>query len=81
MKKRTVIHEYFEARPILLHIRIMERVMKAIEDDPKTSAFHPRIHCAYLDILSEELAPYALTLALAIVELEDAYPEIKRRRS
>jgi hypothetical protein len=31
-----------------------------------------------MDMLNEELAPYALTLALAVVELEDAYPEITR---
>jgi hypothetical protein len=31
-----------------------------------------------MDMLNEQLAPYALTLALAITELEDAYPEIER---
>lgn len=34
------------------------------------------MHCAYMDILSKKLATHALALALAIAELEDAFPEI-----
>ena len=38
--------------------------------------FHADLHSAYMDILNEELGPHALTLALAITELEEAFPEI-----
>ena len=32
-----------------------------------------------MDLLNEELAPSALLLALAVMQLEDAYPAIERR--
>lgn len=70
------VSDYFEARPLLRHVRVMERVMDWADDDPTTRKFHAEMHGAYMDILSEELAPYALTLALAIAELEEAFPEI-----
>ena len=54
----------------------MQRVMKWVDEDPKTREFFADLHCAYMDILNEELAPNALTLALAITELEEAFPEI-----
>lgn len=79
-KKRKLppvpVDDYFEARPLLRHIRVMKRVMDWIDHDPKTRAFYSELHCAYMDILSKELAPHALMFALAITELEDAYPEI-----
>jgi hypothetical protein len=70
------ISDYFEARPLLRHVRVMERVMDWADEDPKTREFHAEMHCAYMDILSEEMASHALTFALAIAELEDAFPEI-----
>jgi hypothetical protein len=79
-KKRELpsvpVDDYFEARPLLRHIRVMERVMDWVDEDPKTRAFYSDLHCAYMAILSEELAPHALMFALAITELENAYPEI-----
>lgn len=79
-KKRQLpsvpIGDYFEARPLLQHVRVMERVMDWADEDQKTRVFHAEMHCAYMDILSKELAPHALTFALAITELEDAFPEI-----
>jgi len=70
------VDDYFEARPLLRHVRVMEQVMAWVDEDPKTRAFLSAMHCAYMDILGRELAPHALTLALAITELEDAVPEI-----
>jgi disulfide oxidoreductase YuzD len=70
------LDDYFEARPLLRHIRVMKMVMDWIDEDPKTRAFYPELHCAYMDILSKELAAHALTLAMAITQLENAYPEI-----
>ena len=70
------VDDYFEARPLLRHIRVMERVMDWMDEDPEKRKFHADLHCAYMDILNEEFAPHALTFALAIAELEDAFPEI-----
>lgn len=70
------IDDYFEARPLLRHVRVMERVMDWADEDPKTREFHAEMHCAYMNILSKELASHALTFALAITELEEAFPEI-----
>lgn len=70
------VDDYFDARPLLRHIRVMERVMEWVDDDPRTRAFFHDLHGAYMDVLSKELAPHALTLALALTQLENAFPEI-----
>ena len=70
------VDDYFKARPLLRHIRVMKLVMDWIDKDPKTRAFFAELHCAYMDILNKELSAHALTFALAITELEDAFPEI-----
>jgi hypothetical protein len=79
-KKRRVpplpVDDYFEARQLLRHIRVMEQVMNWVDEDPMTRKFYSELHCAYMAILSNELAPHALMFALAITELENAYPEI-----
>jgi len=49
---------------------------EVVEGNPELRTHYSGLHCAYMDILNEELAPHALALALAIVQLEDAYPEI-----
>jgi hypothetical protein len=54
----------------------MHDVMEVVDDDPKTRVFHAALFCCYMDILNKELAPYALTFALALAQLEDAFPEI-----
>ena len=70
------VDDYIEARPLLRHVRVMERVMEWVDDDPRTRVFFHDLHGAYRDILAEEFAPHALTFALALAELENAYPEI-----
>jgi hypothetical protein len=70
------VDDYFEARPLLRHIRVMEQVMDWVDEDPMTRKFYSKLHCAYMDVLNKEFAPHALTLALAIAELENAFPEI-----
>lgn len=70
------LDDYLEARPLLRHVRVMERVMDWVDEDPKTREFYSEMHCAYMDVLAAEFAPHALMLALAITELENAYPEI-----
>jgi hypothetical protein len=70
------LDDYLEARPLLRHVRVMHRVMEWVDDDPGRRKFHADMFCAYMDILAEEFAPHALMLALAITQLENAYPEI-----
>ena len=67
---------YDDVRPLLRHIRIMHRFFDEVVDEEPYRKFHPELYGAFIDILTQELAPHALTLALAITELEDAFPEI-----
>jgi hypothetical protein len=48
-----------------------------IDENPEYRKYFAELYGAYVDILNEELAPHALTLALALTELEDAYPAIR----
>lgn len=75
-RERAPLDDYIEAQPLLRHVHVMRRVMEWVDRDPETRRFYPELHCAYMDILAEEFAPHALMLALALTELEDAYPEI-----
>lgn len=43
---------------------------------PGLAPFYDELRVGYMEILNEELSSYALDLALAIMELEGAYPEI-----
>lgn len=78
MKRKVPVDSYLEARPLLRHIRIMERVMEAVDDNPEIRRFHTELHGAFLDILQEEFAPHALTFALALAEIEDAMPSVTK---
>jgi hypothetical protein len=78
-RRNTPLDEYIEAQPVLLHVRIMERFFdEVVDEDPVLRRHYSDLHVAYMDILNEELAPYALMLALALVQLQDRYPEIER---
>jgi hypothetical protein len=69
---------YVDVQPLLRHIRIMWRFFEeVINENPEYRKHFSELHGAYMDILNEELAPDALTLALALTELEDAYPVIR----
>ena len=70
------LDEYAAVQPLLRHVRIMERVMAFVDRNPQMRTFHAELHREYMDILQKEFAPHALMLALAITELEDAFPEI-----
>jgi predicted nuclease with TOPRIM domain len=71
------VDQYTEVRPLLRHIRIMRRFLdEVVDENPELRKHYSELHGAYMDILNEELAPHALTFALAVTELEDAYPEI-----
>jgi hypothetical protein len=77
-KPLSPLDEYIEVQPALHMVRIMNRFFGEVVDEPPFRQYHAELHVAYMEILNEELAPYALNLALAITELEDAYPDIGR---
>jgi hypothetical protein len=79
IKPPPPLADYIEVQPALHMVRIMRRFFGEVVDCETFRPFLPELHVAYMEILNEELAPYALSLALAITELEDAYPEIERR--
>ncbi len=74
--KPKPLDDFVAARPLLQHIRITQRFFDEVVDEVPYRQFLPELHGAFMRILNEELAPHALTLALAITELEDAFPEI-----
>jgi hypothetical protein len=78
-QKLAPLDEYVEAQPALHMVRIMNRFeAEVLRVMPGVGPFYAELHVAYMEILNEELSSYALNLALAITELEDAYPEIGR---
>ena len=73
------LDEYVEVQPLLRHIRIMNRFFtEVIDEHPTWRPHYADLHVAYMAILQEEPAPHALSLALALTELEDAFPSIRR---
>jgi hypothetical protein len=77
-KPLSPLDEYIDVQPALHMVRIMNRFFAEVVDEPPFRQYLSDLHVAYMEILNEELAPYALDLALAITELEDAYPMIDR---
>jgi hypothetical protein len=77
-KRGTPVAQYTEVRSLLRHVRVMDRVMEWVDNDPDARKFHRQIYGAFMDILQEEFAAHAITFAIAICELEDAFPEIAR---
>lgn len=76
---RAVLDEYLEAIPLLVPIRLMNRFFHEVVDEiPECRSHYSAMYGGFMDILNEELAPHAVTLALAIVELENAFPAIKQ---
>jgi hypothetical protein len=77
-KPLSPLDEYIEVQPLLRQIRVMQRFLDEVVDAEPYRQFHPDLHQEFMRILNEEFAPHALVLALAVTELEDAYPEIDR---
>lgn len=73
------LDDYIEVQPALHMVRIMNRFFGEVVDELPFRQYLPELHVAYMKIMNQELASYALNLALAITELEDAYPEIERK--
>lgn len=61
---------------VLARVRFMRRYFhEVVDQDPVAREIHAQLHCAYMDMLQEDLAPYALDLAMALIELEDEVAE------
>lgn len=76
-ERRPALDQYIEVKPLLRHVRIMRRFFdEVIDGSPEYRKHYPELHVAYMKILNEELAAHALTLALAIVQLEEVCPAI-----
>lgn len=72
--------DYEEVQPLLRHVRIMNRFFRDVVDaTPERRDHYSDLHIGYMEILQEELAPHALSLAMAIAELEDEFPDIAHR--
>jgi hypothetical protein len=67
-------HGYDNLRPILEHVRIMNRFLTdVIDPDPELKPLYDRLLAGYLELLQPVLAPYAVELAEMLIALEDAY--------
>ena len=80
-KSEQTLDEYLEIQPAIRMVRIMYRFFDEVVEKPPFRSVHTELLTAYEKILNEELAPYALSLASAITELEDAYPEIANAKN
>lgn len=75
----TPINRYIEARPLLLHLRVMDRFFDEVVDHEPYREHYAALMVAFADILNEELAPFAFALAVAVQQLEEACPEVRKR--
>jgi len=56
----------------LQKVRLMNRFFADVVDaDPRFRAFLPELHCAYMEMLNEDLRPDALALAVALLDATD----------
>jgi hypothetical protein len=75
----AALDEYRDVAYLLREVRIMQAFFtEVVSRDPKLNKHYDALYIPYREILQREFAPHAYTLALAIVELENAYPEILR---
>jgi hypothetical protein len=72
--------EYAKALPVLRLVRVMERFLDEVVDtNPEMRSLYRDVRRAYTAILQDELAPHAMVLAFAVIELEAYCPDIARR--
>lgn len=72
------LDDYEACEPIIRHVRVMGKLMDKVEAHPEIGPHYAELHGLFMDVLSEEFRPFGLMLAMAISQLEDAYPEIVR---
>ncbi len=73
-------HHSDDIAPILRAVRLMDRVFaEARQEESAPQAYLDRLQLRYMDLLNEELAPFALDLARALVDVEDRVTAHRRR--
>ena len=68
-------YENADVPHVLARVRFMRRFFDEVVDEPPFRTHLPELHGAYMDLLNEALAPYALDLALSLISLEDELAE------
>ena len=64
-----------------LCIRIMERFLDAVDHHPEASSVRIDLLDLYVDVLQDELAPYAFDLAYELFSEDDEVKKGRRERS
>jgi len=78
--EKPAYYETDDIAHVLARVRFMREFMEAIDHDDILRPMYTEIHCRYMDLLEAVLAPYALDLAISLVELEDSLaPPISER--
>ncbi len=79
----TKIPRYYYSREIvhvLQRLRTMQRFFdEVIDENLEYRKHYSDLHCAYMDILQEEIAPYALQIALSLLSLEERVGDFRKR--
>jgi hypothetical protein len=58
---------------VLARVRFMREFFNVVSEDGRLEPLRfSELHCCYMDLLNEALAPYALDLALSLIALEDS---------
>jgi hypothetical protein len=74
--------EHKEAESAELCIRVMERFLDAVEDDPNIDDdTHTNLWSLYADVLQEELGPYAFQLAFEAYSKFPGFEEARAERA
>jgi hypothetical protein len=74
------LDDYEACEPIIRHVRVMGKLMDKVERHPELGPHYAELHGLFMNVLSDEFQPFGLMLALAVSQLEDAYPEIIRAK-
>lgn len=75
---RPSLPHYEEVAHLVRHVRLVRDFFGDAVYRSPIHLHYVRLYDAYMDRLNREFAPYAVVLAMAIKELEDAYPDIER---
>lgn len=62
---------------VLQQVRLMNRFFDEVVDVEPYRQHHAALHCAYMELLEAEIAPYVIELAEAVLEWEERMNERK----
>lgn len=65
---------------VLQRVETMRRYFdEVVDENPDFRRHYPEQHVAYMNILNDEIAPYALWLAITILSLEERMTKARQR--